>query len=92
MMSHPVTVVAVVYGKVALIVPAAMLTEAGTCNPVLDDLSDTAVVVPAWPEMATVQVPEPPGWTDLGLQVKAVNVDTAAPATNDNVAVALPDP
>ena len=59
--SHPVTVEVVENPNEALGAPAAILTDAGTVNPVFVDFKVTvvALVTGAW--RAAVQVPDPPG-------------------------------
>jgi hypothetical protein len=91
-MSQPVRVVLVVYAKEAVVVPVAIVAEAGTCNPTLLDLSDTTAGEVAGAAIPTVHVPDAPGRTEVGLQARDIRVGTTLPGTSERVTFAAVDP
>ena len=81
-MVHPLRVGVVAKNAVPLTDPAGMIRLAGTCSPLLVDIKLT-VVVEEGAARVTVHVPEAPGTTLLGAQVRVDRV--AAALVNESV-------
>ena len=65
--------------NVAVVLPDATVTEAGTVSDAT--LADSATVTPPLPDTVTVQVDEPPELRDAGAQLSAVGVGDEAATT-----------
>ena len=87
-MSHPLNVLLVVYANVP-VAPVAMESDAGTCNPVLLDFRTMVSGEVVGPERPTVQVPDVPGWTEVGLQVNVDRVGGGSGAVSARLVAAL---
>lgn len=90
MLSHPWMTLLVVNLKVPLVKPAAILTEAGTCRPVLPDFKVTVVSVEIGFWRIAVQLPDAPARMERGLQFREDRTGTTIWSESD--ALTLLDP
>ena len=90
--TQPVSVLLVVYPKVAVVPPFGMVAEAGVISPALLDRSRTVELVADAPVSDTMQLPELLGLMTNGVQVKDDNFTAGGGSAKDRVTFRDTDP